>query len=150
MSSVWNAGSLQKRSFELDALFYPTLSLRGPARTNPNLLFFEQIRAIAPEGEARKFFDGPTRLLMECELVRPIHTMRHACDDEDDERVIGHLLVLAQQLLKSQGSASVHLGKIAFWSYHSMVQGINEAQCQIFPVAGRIQFTLFNICASIV
>lgn len=98
----------------MDALFYPTLSLPGPAWTNPNLLFFEQIGVIAPEGEMRELFDGPTRLLMEHDLVRSVHPMDYARDDEDDERVIGHLLGLAQKPPKSQGSASVHLGKIAY------------------------------------
>lgn len=98
----------------MDALFYPTLSLPGPAWTNPNLLFFEQIGVIAPEGEARELFDGRTRVLMDYGLVRPVHPMHYARDDEDDERVIGHLLALAQKPPKSHGSAHVHLGKIAY------------------------------------
>jgi hypothetical protein len=100
--------------FKLDALFYPTLSLPGPAWTNPNLLFFDQIGVIAPDGDPRELFDGPTRLLMDHDLVRQVNPMRYARDDDDDEQVIGHLLGLAQNPPKRSSLTSVHLGKLAY------------------------------------
>lgn len=97
----------------MDALFYPALSLPGPAWTNPNLLFFEQIGVIAPQGEESDFFDGPTRLLMKHRLVTPVSPLRYAHDDEDDERVIDCLKRLAVKPPRSRRLARVHLGKIS-------------------------------------
>jgi hypothetical protein len=98
----------------LDALFYPTLSLPGAAWTNPNLLFFDEIGVIAPEGDERELFDGPTRLLMRHGLVRPVEPIRYAQDDEGDGHLVSHLLGMAQLQPKHGELARIHLGKIAF------------------------------------
>jgi hypothetical protein len=98
----------------LIALFYPNLSLPGAAWTNPNLLFFDEIGVIAPEGDERELFDGPTRLLMEHGLVRPVEPIRYAQDDEDDGHLVSHLLGMAQLQPEHRELARIHLGKIAF------------------------------------
>ncbi len=98
----------------VDALFFPTLSLPSATWTNPNLLFFDQIGVIAPDGDRRNLFDGPTRTLMEYDLVRPVAPERFArADDEDDGRVVSHCLGMMHAHRSQREIAHIHLGKIA-------------------------------------
>ncbi|KXV35667.1 hypothetical protein AD942_00315 [Gluconobacter japonicus] len=97
----------------LEALFYPALSLPGAAWTNPNLLFFDRIGVIAPIGPARELFDGPTRLLIEHNLVRPIEPFQYAIDYDDDDNVLSYLLGMAQNQKRCE-VARIHLGKLNY------------------------------------
>lgn len=97
----------------MDALFYPTLSLPGAAWSNPNLLFFDQIGVIAPDGDPLELFDGPTRILMDHGLVRRVQPRRYAQDDEDDALILSHLLGMMQSRRRHGELARIHLGKIA-------------------------------------
>ncbi|WP_143755046.1 hypothetical protein [Caulobacter sp. B11] len=98
----------------MDALFYPTLSLPGSAWTNPNLLFFDEIGVIAPDADPRELFDGPTRMLIDFGLVRPVEPRRFGLDDEADGHVLSHLLGMAQGPQKRNEVARIHLGKLAY------------------------------------
>jgi hypothetical protein len=100
----------------LDALYFPTLSLPSAAWTNPNLLYFDRIAVIAPIGDERDLFDGPTRLLIQNDLVRPIDPQRYAVDDGDDDAVLGHLLglAMAQRRPNPSPTGRIHLGKMSY------------------------------------
>lgn len=101
----------------MDALYFPSLSLPGAAWTNPNLLYFDKIGVIAPSGNERDLFDGPTRMLIEHRLVQPIDPQRYALDDRGDELVIGHLLGIAPRQRDHGPIAKIHLGKISYTSF---------------------------------
>lgn len=83
------------------------------AWTNPNLLYFDRIHVIAPDGDRKRLFDGPTRALMDYNLVCPINPERYAFgDEESDMRVISHLIGLSSAHHKIQGIARSHVEKI--------------------------------------
>lgn len=96
----------------LDALYFPSLSLPGPAWTYPNLLYFDKIRVIAPDADERVLFDAPTRTLMGCNLVERVKPERYAIDPDSDARVISHLVGLAQKHRRHTECHRLHLGKI--------------------------------------
>lgn len=98
----------------MDALFYPTLSLPSAAWTNPNLLFFEEIGVIAPDDDPGELFDGPTRMLIDYGLVRPVEPRRFARDEAADGHVVSHLLGMAQRKQRRTEITRIHLGKLAY------------------------------------
>ena len=98
----------------MNALYFPALSLPSAAWTNPNLLYFDQIGVIAPSGNPRDLFDGPTRVLIQNELVKPIDPQRYAFDDAGDETVLAHILGIAQLQRAPGPTARIHLGKISY------------------------------------
>ena len=97
----------------MEALFYPALSLPGAAWTNPNLLFFDRIGVIAPTGSEQELFNGPTRLLIKHDLVRPIDPLRYAVDEDDDGLVLSHLLGMSQRQPRCE-LVQIHLGKLSY------------------------------------
>jgi hypothetical protein len=101
----------------LDALFYPTLSLPRSAWTYPNLLYFDKIGVIAPHGDERELFDGPTRVLMSYGLVDRVNPEQYAVDEENDAIVVAHLHGIAQTRRPSGPRARIHIGKIGYTSF---------------------------------
>lgn len=97
----------------MDALYFPHLSLPGPAWTNPNLLYFDSISVIAPSRRDIGLFDGPTGRLIEHNLVRPIDPQRYRADPRSDAAIVGHILGLGSSQKRHAPLATIHLGKIS-------------------------------------
>ncbi|WP_404862914.1 hypothetical protein [Georhizobium sp. MAB10] len=102
----------------MEALYFPRLSLPGMAWTYPNLLFFDRIRTIAPNGvNLETLFDGPTRSLIAEGMVEPLDPTPYIRDDQGDTQALSYFLGAAssqRRRNKKQRMARIHIGKLTY------------------------------------
>lgn len=97
----------------MEALYFPYLSLPASTWVNPNLLYFDQLGVIAPEGEHGGLFDYRTAELLDLGMVRPI-IPRGNWNRGDDAAFIAFLLGQSATKRGYDRVERVHAGKLTY------------------------------------
>jgi len=95
----------------MQALYFPRLSLPASTWVNPNLLYFDWLGVIAPDGGHDGLFDHRTSELLDLGMVRPV-IPSGGWDREDDGAFIAFLLGQSATRRRFGRIERVHAGKL--------------------------------------